>query len=351
MKRALLILLISALLPRAAAAGYTPLCRSGSGSAQCSGGLNLSAGGFGVPVHAGLTDNYVAIVVGGAITIGPLLAAALPSHSAALLTSGTLSASRLPIIPQELGGFGQSLAGLLTTPSELGYVHGVTGPIQAQIDAVAAAAVALSNATPAAVGSASPGAAATASRSDHTHDHGPQAGGSTHAAAVAGVSAGFISASDQTKLNAIPTPASGSANLATDFVSLTPGTAFANVGLPLSLPSAGTYLITGEVAGYMSTGGVPPFGEETLSIRLRNTTAGSAIVHSERAALKLFDSTAESFLAPMSVLITVGSASTIDLQAAADPGAGTIAAAYITSPGSTLGAGWFTQLSFIKVSN
>lgn len=106
MKKALLVLLISAFLTRAAAAGYTPLCRSGSGTAQCTGGLNLSSGGFGVPVDAGLTSNYVAIVVGGVMTIGPLLAAALPNHSAALLTSGTLSASRLPIIPQTLGGFG-----------------------------------------------------------------------------------------------------------------------------------------------------------------------------------------------------------------------------------------------------
>ena len=87
-------------------AGYTPLCRSGSGTAQCAGGLNQSAGGFGVPVHTGLTDNYVAIVVGGMMTIGPLLAAALPPHSAALLTSGTVSSARLPVIPQTLGGFG-----------------------------------------------------------------------------------------------------------------------------------------------------------------------------------------------------------------------------------------------------
>ena len=106
MRKSLLVLLCCALVAREAGAGYTPLCRSGSGTAQCTGGLNKSAGGFGVAVDAGLTDNYIAIVVGGVMTIGPLLAAALPNHSAALLTSGTLSASRLPIIPQTLGGFG-----------------------------------------------------------------------------------------------------------------------------------------------------------------------------------------------------------------------------------------------------
>lgn len=107
MKRTLLVIaLISACLARSAGAAYTPLCRSGSGTAQCTGGLSLSAGGFGVPVDSGLNNNYVAIVVGGVMTIGPLLAAALPSHSAALLTSGTISTARLPILPQTLGGFG-----------------------------------------------------------------------------------------------------------------------------------------------------------------------------------------------------------------------------------------------------
>lgn len=106
MNKAVLIVLLSVLLQRQAGAAYTPLCRSGSGTAQCTGGLALSAGGFGVPVDSGLTDNYVAIVVGGVMTIGPLLAAALPNHSAALITSGTLSSARLPIVPQTLGGFG-----------------------------------------------------------------------------------------------------------------------------------------------------------------------------------------------------------------------------------------------------
>lgn len=40
----------------------------------------------------------------------------------------------LPVVPLSLGGFGQSLAGLLTTPTELGYLHNVIGPIQSQID-------------------------------------------------------------------------------------------------------------------------------------------------------------------------------------------------------------------------
>jgi hypothetical protein len=43
----------------------------------------------------------------------------------------------------------------------------------------------------------------TYANSDHTHGHGNQAGGSLHALAVAGVSAGFMSAADKTKLDGL----------------------------------------------------------------------------------------------------------------------------------------------------
>lgn len=108
--KVLTALCLLVVLASPARADFTPLCRSGSGTAQCIGGLSLASGGFGVPVHAGLTDYYVGIVVGGVMTIGPLLAAALPAHSAALLTSGTLSSARLPVLPQSLGGLGQDVS-------------------------------------------------------------------------------------------------------------------------------------------------------------------------------------------------------------------------------------------------
>lgn len=56
-------------------------------------------------------------------------------------------------------------------------------------------------APPAIAAASGAGVQGSASRSDHTHAHGSQAGGSTHAAAVAGVSAGFISSADQQKLD------------------------------------------------------------------------------------------------------------------------------------------------------
>lgn len=54
--------------------------------------LSKANGGWGQDVSTGLTTNYVAIVAGGAITVGPLLAAALPSGiDAAKIGGGTVS--------------------------------------------------------------------------------------------------------------------------------------------------------------------------------------------------------------------------------------------------------------------
>lgn len=61
----------------------------------------------------------------------------------------------------------------------------------------------------AAVGTQDSGVSNKVARADHVHAHGDQAGGSFHAVAVAGVSAGFISAAWQSALEALPTIGSG----------------------------------------------------------------------------------------------------------------------------------------------
>jgi len=61
----------------------------------------------------------------------------------------------------------------------------------------------LATATPVSIGTSNvEGDAASFAKSNHQHDHANQLGGSLHAGAVAGVSAGFISAAGQTKLAA-----------------------------------------------------------------------------------------------------------------------------------------------------
>ena len=60
--------------------------------------------------------------------------------------------------------------------------------------------------TPVAIGSSNAaGSSINLARADHVHDHGNLAGGSLHALAVGGTSAGFISASDKTLLNGLST--------------------------------------------------------------------------------------------------------------------------------------------------
>lgn len=63
---------------------------------------------------------------------------------------------------------------------------------------------AIATATPLTISTANAeGVAPSVARSDHVHAHGNLIGGSTHALAVANTSAGFISASDQAKLNTV----------------------------------------------------------------------------------------------------------------------------------------------------
>lgn len=73
--------------------------------------------------------------------------------------------------------------------------QGVQGPMGTPGD------FALSDVAPQDVGIAAAGVADTASRGDHVHAHGNQAGGSLHALAVAAGAAGFLSGADKTQLD------------------------------------------------------------------------------------------------------------------------------------------------------
>lgn len=75
--------------------------------------------------------------------------------------------------------------------------------LQADIEIIQEDGAPLSDSNPAPLGTTSPGVGTSASRFDHVHAHGNLAGGSLHATAVASVSAGFISAADQAKLDGL----------------------------------------------------------------------------------------------------------------------------------------------------
>lgn len=129
--------------------------------------------------------------------------------------SGTLSNAA----PQNIG---TTSAGVGTEASRDDHVHGhgnlgggslhalavaagaagfLSGTDKTKLDGLPGSFVALTSSSPADVGTTAVGVAATAARADHVHGHGNLAGGSLHAVAVGGVSAGFISSADQTKLD------------------------------------------------------------------------------------------------------------------------------------------------------
>lgn len=77
-----------------------------------------------------------------------------------------------------------------------------------KLSGIAAGAIAATSTTPSPVGAAAVGVATTAARADHVHAHGNQTGGALHAVADDST-AGFMSATDKSKLDALPSnPAS-----------------------------------------------------------------------------------------------------------------------------------------------
>lgn len=111
---------------------------------------------------------------------------------------------------------------------------------------------------------------------------------------------------------ALPTASSASAVLGAAFPLTSTGT-YQDTGLSVSLPSAGTYLITAQVkATLLSTVGAP-----YATARLYNVTAGAAVSESE--LFVAFSPTAGTYAintATLTKVITVGAASTIRLEAA-----------------------------------
>lgn len=108
-----------------------------------------------------------------------------------------LDAEKLDLAHQGAGG----IVHALVSGSEAGFM---ASSDKTKLDGIEAGANAtsFSSGTPQAVGTASAGSSAEASRSDHVHAHGNQAGGLLHSTATTSID-GFISAADKLKIDGI----------------------------------------------------------------------------------------------------------------------------------------------------
>lgn len=106
-------------------------------------------------------------------------------------------------------------------------------------------------------------------------------------------------------------------------------TSFANTGLSVSVPSAGKYRIYGQIRCQLQVS----VNTGNITIRLYDSTAGSAISNSERISSYSMASMLTGDTVPISEIITVSAASTIDLQAMI-PAGPTYLSAQIVSDGS-----------------
>lgn len=129
-----------------------------------------------------------------------------------------------------------SMAGFLSAADKL------------KLDGLSSSA-ALSNAAPLALGAAASGTSGQASRGDHVHPHGNQAGGSLHALATTSTP-GFLSAADKVKLDTVDTSI---------FARLAGGNEFSGDQVLFGeFSMLGHFTASGTVqAGSISTGGTP----------------------------------------------------------------------------------------------
>lgn len=294
---------------------------------------------------------------GSHLGISPATTGAAGSMSAAdktKLDGVTAGATNTPLASTAPASVGSAAVGTGTTAARDDHVHAhgnqsggslhsaavaagaagfMSGSDKSKLDGIATSATntPLSSATPQAVGSATAGSGTSAARDDHVHAHGNQAGGSLHADVIAGGASGFMSGSDKTKLNAVPTPASSFASLASSPHNVTGS--WADVGLNLSL-TAGSWLVIAEVLGFANTAS-PAAGDEGIIQRLYDATAGAVIVSSERPLVLLDEQSLGGYRqGTITEVVTVGVTSSIRVQAMDVGGSTPLANAQIHSNGT-----------------
>lgn len=332
-KRAFAVLITAALLVGASAGAYKPQCKDSSGRLiVCSGNLdNTQAptsiaastltgtvpqanGGLGVDASA--LSNGVLVKSGGVMS-----SATAPTMSGANISDGTV---RLDSIASQGASLNAILRwngtnwGITTSPSANflltsgasapGWSNSLTGIT------INAATNSLSNIATSMLASGFNLAATQGGTGQTSYTVGDVLYASTTtalsklAASTAGYPLTSNGAGVAPSYQAPITNTTGSSSLSSTY-SVT--TSYGKVGLSVSLPSAGKYRVFGEVRCQLqvssSTG--------NITIRLYNSTAASAITDSERISVFSQSSVLAGSTVPISEIITVAGASTIDVQA------------------------------------
>lgn len=143
----------------------------------------------------------------------PILGSALPQALGTAASGTSADAAR----EDHVHAHGSLLGGTLhaaATQLAAGFMSAVD---KLKLDGIAAGATAtpLSSANPSNLGVTNAGTGTSASKDDHVHAHGTQAGGDLHAVATA-EAAGFLSASDKSKLDTLSPGGGGGALAPTD---------------------------------------------------------------------------------------------------------------------------------------
>jgi len=137
------------------------------------------------------------------------------------------------------------------------------------------------------------------------------------------------------------TATAGSAVLGSTFLITGASGVYQDTGLTLSLPSTGTYLLSGRILGNVN---VLTSGPGFISCKFRDTTAGADVANSQTiiAFVQAINTTVIA-TAPMFSTLTVTGTPSVNLYCARN-----LASAYNTSELNSTSAG-YTQISYIKI--
>lgn len=239
-----ILILIALLFANPAAAQTQLVCNQGSAKVPCSSPIGQTYIPAGIPatkVSAGTVSDTVFGYLAG-------VTSSIQAQLNALVASAVALSNATP------DNVGTASPGASTAAARADHVHAlpavgsagtsayatVTTDAQGRVTVLSAGAApaALSSTTPTSLGVAAVGAGTTAARADHVHDHGSQAGGTLHPDAVAAGASGFMSGSDKTKLNGI---AAGATNVPLPLSET-------NGGLAADVSTIGTGLIARSAA-------------------------------------------------------------------------------------------------------
>lgn len=143
-------------------------------------------------------------------------------------------------------------------------------------------------------------------------------------------------------MQALPTATTGAASLSTPQYDITTSGAYEDIGLSVSLPSAGTYLVTAEVRTFCQTSASPP---GYVTCKLYNSTDAADVTNSERFGAVDYTNNGSTDTVSIAEVVTVAASKTIKVYCKTNSGP------TFVNRGAASDANGRSRISYVKLSS